>query len=221
MFRLKAASTSLVDQLSNRTSKTVHIITRSFKNSSSLYKEAAKEGVPPVRGISYSNLSIGVPREVFPKERRVALSPATVQTLVKKGFNVNVQENCGVEASFGNSAYEEAGAKVLKNTDEVFASNIVLKVRGPTTAEVEKLRPGSTYMSFLYPAQNTPIIDLLQKKNVSAFAMDCVPRISRAQVFDALSSMANISGYKAVLLSANHFGRFFTGEIFFIGGDYC
>jgi len=87
-----------------------------------------------------------------------------------------------------------------------------VKVRPPAMPEVEKLAGGSTLISFLYPAQNSPLVDELVKRNVTAFGMDCVPRISRAQVFDALSSMANISGYKAVVLAANHFGRFFTGS---------
>jgi len=86
-----------------------------------------------------------------------------------------------------------------------------VKVRPPTLPEVEKLAGGSTLVSFLWPAQNTQLLDELVKRNITAFGMDCVPRISRAQVFDALSSMANIAGYKAVVLAANHFGRFFTG----------
>ena len=211
MLQLKAATFNFISLL--ETCKNIRVISRTFKNSHALHKKAAKEGVLPIRGIPYSKLSIGVPKEIFPNERRVAISPATVETFVKKGFTVKVEENCGSEASFGNDAYAQAGAKVIKNADDVFASNIILKVRGPTTAEIEKLQSGSVYMSFLYPAQNKSLIDQLQNKNISSFAMDCVPRISRAQVFDALSSMANIAGYKAVLLSANHFGRFFTGKL--------
>jgi len=104
---------------------------------------------------------------------------------------------------------------VLISTDNFNALCVFVfcvKVRPPAMPEVEKLAGGSTLISFLYPAQNSPLVDELVKRNVTAFGMDCVPRISRAQVFDALSSMANISGYKAVVLAANHFGRFFTGS---------
>lgn len=216
MFRIQKAASVLIDNLGSRTRKCVVVVSRNIKNSSCLYQESATKkeaAAAPVRGIPYSKLTIGVPKETFPNERRVALSPAAVQTLTKKGFNVKVEESCGAEASFGNKDYESAGAKVVtKSTlDEIYGSNLVLKVRAPTTEEANKIASGSTLVSFLYPAQNKDLVDLLVKKNVTTFAMDCVPRISRAQVFDALSSMANIAGYKAVLLSANHFGRFFTG----------
>jgi len=212
MFRLQRAVT-VAEGLGCQTSKVLQLCSRSFKNSSALYQEAKAKAAPEVvRGIPYKQLSIGVPKESFQNERRVALAPATVQTLVKKGFKVNVEEGAGVGASFNNVEYEAAGAKVGQSKD-VYQSNIVLKVRPPTVPEVEKLNSGSTLMSFLYPAQNNDIVEALMKRNVTSFGMDCVPRISRAQVFDALSSMANISGYKAVLLAANNFGRFFTGQI--------
>ena len=228
MFRIQKAASVLIDNLGSRTRKCVVIVSRNIKNSSCLYQESSTKkeaAAAPVRGIPYSKLTIGVPKETFPNERRVALSPAAVQTLTKKGFNVKVEESCGAEASFGNKDYESAGAKVVakSTSDEIYGSDLVLKVRAPTTEEANKLTSGSTLISFLYPAQNKNLIDLLAKKNVTSFAMDCVPRISRAQVFDALSSMANIAGYKAVLLSANHFGRFFTGWglICLIHDFYC
>ncbi|ESN99542.1 hypothetical protein HELRODRAFT_113658 [Helobdella robusta] len=218
MFRIQVATSFLVDNLGSRTHKSICIVTRNLRSSSCLFQEAAKKEAKkeaPILGTPYTKLTIGVPKEIFPNERRVALAPATVQTLTKKGFTVKVEENCGLLASFNNADYEQAGAKIVKTTavEEVFGSNLLLKVRAPTIAEANKLQAGNTLLSFLYPAQNKELIDLLVKKNVTAFAMDCVPRISRAQVFDALSSMANISGYKAVLLAANHFGRFFTGQI--------
>lgn len=212
MFRIQRAA-ALFDCVGCQTQKVVLVATRNIRNSSCLYQEAAQKKVaeqPAVRGIPYTKLSIGVPKETFLNERRVAIVPATVQALSKKGFTVNVEQNCGVQASFLNQDYEAAGAKI-KSVEDVFKSDIVLKVRAPSTAEVEKLVGGNTLISFMYPAQNKDLVDQLTKKNLTVFGMDCVPRISRAQVFDALSSMANIAGYKAVVLAANHFGRFFTG----------
>lgn len=151
-------------------------------------------------------------KESFPNERRVAVTPAVTQALTKKGFSVLVEDNAGIAAKFPNDQYEKAGgkisdAKAINNTD------ILLKVRAPNVNEIKAFRDNINLYSFLYPAQNKNIIDELAKKKATVFAMDCVPRISRAQVFDALSSMANIAGYKAVLEAGNQFGRFFTGQI--------
>ncbi|CAL1537588.1 unnamed protein product [Lymnaea stagnalis] len=165
-----------------------------------------------IAGIPYKNLSIGVPKELFTNERRVALVPAAVQTLTKKGFTVNIEENAGLGAKFMNDDYAASGAKV-KGKKDVYTSDIILKVRAPLQEEVANFRDRGTLISFLYPAQNKDLVDQLSKKQLTVFAMDCVPRISRAQVFDALSSMANIAGYKAVIEAANNFGRFFTGQI--------
>ncbi|KIK08286.1 hypothetical protein K443DRAFT_672776 [Laccaria amethystina LaAM-08-1] len=163
----------------------------------------------------YSSLTVGVPREIFPNERRVSLTPQNAALLRKKGFmKVLVERNAGVEAQFLDEQYAAAGA-TLVSKDEVFrSSDIMLKVRPPLLGqEVEALKEGSTIISFLYPAQNKSIVDTLATGKVDAFAMDMIPRISRAQVFDALSSMANIAGYKAVLEASNQFGRFFTGQV--------
>ncbi|XP_064488685.1 NAD(P) transhydrogenase, mitochondrial-like [Ornithodoros turicata] len=173
------------------------------------------ENVPPQeapKGIPYTKLSVGVPKEVFQNEQRVALTPAAVARLTKNGFTVNVQEDAGVKAKFKNADYEKSGAKVTDLTS-TFKSDIILKVRAPVVPEVGHLRNSGTLVSFLYPAQNKDLVDQLAKKNMTVFAMDAIPRISRAQVFDALSSMANIAGYKACIEAANHFGRFFTGQI--------
>ncbi|XP_002738525.1 NAD(P) transhydrogenase, mitochondrial-like [Saccoglossus kowalevskii] len=166
----------------------------------------------PLKGTPYEKLTIGVPKEIFPNERRVALSPAAVQTLVKKGFNVVIEDGAGKEAKFSNADYEAAGA-LIKNISDTFKSDIVLKVRAPTLEEVEKLKDKAHLLSFIYPAQNEELVQKLAAKKATVFGMDCVPRISRAQVFDARSSMDNISGYKAVIEAANNFGRFFTGQI--------
>ncbi|VDK19746.1 unnamed protein product, partial [Anisakis simplex] len=145
-------------------------------------------------------------------ERRVALTPASVESLIKKGFNVAVEKGAGVNASFNDDAYQKAGASVV-DRDTAFKSDIVLKVRAPSLSECGYLGAKKTLISMVYPSQNKNIIDELAKKNITLFAMDCIPRISRAQVYDVLSSMANIAGYKAVIEAANHFGRFFTGQI--------
>ncbi|KAK0210930.1 NAD(P) transhydrogenase beta subunit-domain-containing protein [Desarmillaria ectypa] len=163
----------------------------------------------------YGSLSIGVPREIYPGERRVALTPQNAALLKKKGFaNVLVERSAGVEAQFLDEQYSSAGATLVSREELFKASDIMLKVRPPLLdQEAHLLKEGSLVISFLYPTQNKDIVDLLASRKVNAFAMDMIPRISRAQVFDALSSMANIAGYKAVLEASNHFGRFLTGQI--------
>merc|ERR1712223_1002694 len=181
---------------------------RGFRTTRSVQDAAASETV----GIPYSKLHIGVPKETFLNEKRVAITPTVVSTLTKKGFNINIEENAGLQSKFRNSDFEAAGAKIV-DTNAAYGSDIVLKVRQPSLSEASLFKDGVTLYSFLYPGQNKELIDALAKKNLTAFGMDCVPRISRAQVFDALSSMANISGYRAVVEASNHFGRFFTGQI--------
>lgn len=169
--------------------------------------ETATEALP---GIPYNKLTVGVPREVFKNEKRIALSPAATAALTKKGFNVSIEENAGLEAKFMNEEYAASGAQLVSR-DKAFGSDIVLKVRAPAGDELKLLQKRANLISFLYPAQNKALIDELAKKELTVFSMDSIPRVSRAQVFDALSSMANIAGYKAVVEAANHFGRFFTG----------
>lgn len=174
-------------------------------------QEAAKpaEAIP---GIPYKNLTIGVPKEIWQNERRVALSPTSVAALCKKGFSVSIEKDAGVEAKYLNSAFEEAGAKIV-DRNAAFTQDLVLKVRQPSLEEVALFKDGGSLVSFMYPAQNKELLEKLAAKKMTVFGMDCVPRISRAQVFDALSSMANIAGYRAVVEASNHFGRFFTGQI--------
>lgn len=185
--------------------------TRLFTGSVKLLQ---KDGQPleAVKGIPYKNLIIGVPKERWQNERRVAITPAVVQTLSKKGFTVEVEENAGFEAKFRNDDYAAAGAKIV-DSKAVYDVDILLKVRAPLETEVASIRNGSNLISFLYPGQNKHLIDALAAKSMTAFGMECIPRISRAQVFDALSSMANISGYRAVIEAANNFPRFFSGQI--------
>ncbi|KAK2877759.1 hypothetical protein FQN49_001235 [Arthroderma sp. PD_2] len=165
----------------------------------------------------YSSLTVGVPLESYPSERRVALSPANAALLLKKGFGrVLVERGAGAESQFTDKAYSDAGASLVDRRD-AWGSDIVLKVRAPSVNggkdEIGLLRGGATAISFLYPALNREVVEALAKKGVTSFAMDMVPRISRAQVFDALSSMANIAGYKAILEASNHFGRFLPGQV--------
>ena len=157
---------------------------------------------------------IGVPKEVFPGERRVATVPETVTKLAKLGFGVIVESGAGEAASIGDDAYAAAGAKVVPDASAVWSgADIVFKVRAPGPEEVQAMREGQVIVSFIWPAQNPELMQSLAARKVTVLAMDSVPRISRAQKLDALSSMANIAGYRAVIEAAHHFGRFFTGQI--------
>lgn len=155
---------------------------------------------------------IGVPREVLDGETRVAASPKSVEQLIKLGFDIKVENSAGALASFDDSAFEEAGAS-LGTTEEIWQSDLILKVNAPTDAEIASIKEGATLISFVWPAQNPELMEKLSSRNINVMAMDAVPRISRAQALDALSSMANIAGYRAVVEAAHEFGRFFTGQI--------
>ncbi len=157
---------------------------------------------------------IGVPKETFPGEKRVATVPDIVPRLAKLGFSVIVESGAGEAASIGDDAYAAAGAKVVPDAAAVWSgADIIFKVRAPTRDEVNWMREGQILVSFIWPAQNPELLQSLAAKKVTVLAMDSVPRISRAQKLDALSSMANIGGYRAVIEAAHHFGRFFTGQI--------
>ena len=159
-------------------------------------------------------MKIGVPREIFPDERRVATTPEVAEQLIKLGFEVAVETGAGAESSFSDDAYRAAGCEIIDSAAAVWSSSdIVMKVRAPEDAEAGQLRAGQTLISFLWPAQNPELLEKLTKSGATVMAMDSVPRISRAQKVDALSSMANIAGYRAVVEAAQHFGRFFTGQI--------
>ncbi|OAG45626.1 NAD(P)(+) transhydrogenase (AB-specific), alpha subunit [Fonsecaea monophora] len=169
----------------------------------------------PVEPVLYSQLTIGVPKETLAGERRVAVAPQNIPLLLKKGFaRVLVERGAGIEAEYADEVYEHVGATVVDRETVWAESNIVLKVRPPNLeSEVPKIREGTALISFLQPMQNRPLVEALASQRVTAFAMDMIPRISRAQAFDALSSMANIAGYKGVLEAANHYGRFLTGQV--------
>ena len=157
---------------------------------------------------------IGVPTETFPGEKRVATVPEVIPKLAKLGFSVIVQSGAGAGASISDDAYAAAGAKIVADAAAVWSgADIVFKVRAPGLDEVEGMHEGQILASFIWPAQNPDLLQKLAAKKVTVLAMDSVPRISRAQKLDALSSMANIGGYRAVIEAAHHFGRFFTGQI--------
>ena len=161
------------------------------------------------------NLLIGVPKETFAGEKRVATVPEVVVKLVKLGFAVAVESSAGEAANFADEDYRAAGAEVLPGAADVWArADIVFKVRPPTLEEVAMLREGATLVGFVWPAQNPELMQALQARRATVLAIDCLPRqLSRAQKMDALTSMAGISGYRAVIEAANAFGRFFNGQI--------
>jgi NAD(P) transhydrogenase subunit alpha len=157
-------------------------------------------------------LTIGVPKESAPGEQRVALAPDAVAKLLKKGFKVLVEAGAGHAAHFDDATYKSAGAEIGASSD-AWGADIVFKVQAPTDAEARRLKKGATLMSFIWPARNAALVEVLKNNGVTTLAMDAVPRISRAQKLDALSSMANIAGYRAVVEAAANFGGFFTGQI--------
>ena len=161
------------------------------------------------------SLQIGVPREVFPGEKRVATVPEVVEKLVKLGFRVAIETGAGDAANFADDAYRAAGADVVPTAAELWArSDIVFKVRPPTPAEVALMREGGMLVDFIWPAQNPELMQQLAAKKATVLAIDALPRqLSRAQKMDALTSMAGISGYRAVIEAANAFGRYFNGQV--------
>lgn len=159
-------------------------------------------------------MKVGIPAEIFPDELRVAATPKTVKRLQKQGFEVFIERNAGKKANFSDKEFEEAGAKIVPTAAQIYSgSDIVLKVKEPTLPEVEMMREGVVLLSYLWPAQNQALLQKLADQKVNAIAMDAIPRISRAQKMDVLSSMANIAGYRAVIEGSYHFGRFLNGQI--------
>ena len=159
-------------------------------------------------------MKVGCPKEVVAGEQRVAMTPDSVRQIQKLGYDCVVQSGAGSAAGFDDAAYGDAGAAVVKTAASLWKqADIIVKVRGVTGTEQKSLRDGQTVISMFWPAQNPDLLDLFKAANSNAIAMDMVPRISRAQKMDVLSSMANIAGYRAVIESGNQFGRFFTGQI--------
>ena len=165
-------------------------------------------------------MKVAIPRERRAGERRVAATPETVKSLRQLGFDVAVEANAGAGASFGDDDYRHAGALVESDVRRLWGdADVLLKVNPPDeytelgTHEVDLMRPGTALISFLWPGKNESLVSRLAARKVSALAVDQIPRITRAQKMDALSSMANIAGYRAVIEAASFYGRFFTGQM--------
>ena len=165
-------------------------------------------------------MKIGIPNEIHQGEQRVATTPEAATQIIKLGFSVSIESGAGLSADISDEAYKEVGVEVVSDTRALWKqSNIIMKVRAPEynleldTEEIDLLTSGACLISFIWPAQNEALMQKLAAKQVTVLAMDSVPRMSRAQKLDALSSMANIAGYRAIIEAAQHFGRFFTGQI--------
>lgn len=159
-------------------------------------------------------MKIGCLAEIYPGENRVAMTPDSAMALAKLGHASVIQAGAGAKAGFTDAAYAAAGVTVLPDAAAVVAAaDVLVKVRGPEPAEAQALRDGQTLISFFWPAQNPELLETVKARGATVVAMDMVPRISRAQKMDALSSMANIAGYRAVIEAGNNFGRFFTGQV--------
>ncbi|MFY0692092.1 MAG: Re/Si-specific NAD(P)(+) transhydrogenase subunit alpha [Paracoccaceae bacterium] len=159
-------------------------------------------------------MKIGAPKEIFEGEARVAMTPDSAIQLQKLGYECVIETKAGLAAGFSDAAYKEAGVEVVKTAAALWkAADVVAKVRPPSMDEAKRMRAGQTLISFFNPAANDELMAAAAKKGTNVLAMEMVPRISRAQKMDALSSMANIAGYRAVIEAGNNFGRFFTGQV--------
>lgn len=157
-------------------------------------------------------MHIGVPKERITNETRIAATPSTIKQLIKLGFSVIVEREAGQLASFEDTAFEQAGAEIVEQ-QSVWNADIIFKVNAPLEAEIALIKEGAILICFIWPAQQPDLMQKLAARKITVLAMDAVPRISRAQSLDALSSMANVAGYRAVVEAAYQFGRFFTGQI--------
>jgi H+-translocating NAD(P) transhydrogenase subunit alpha len=155
-------------------------------------------------------LKVSVPKEDKQGENRVALSPQVAKQLVAAGFEVHIEQDAGLKAGFTNEAYEDAGANIITDAEKVYSwADVVLKVNAPEASKIGLMKKDSVLIALMYAYSNSPLVDACIKHQISAFALDAVPRISRAQKMDVLSSQANLAGYKAVILGANAMGKIF------------
>ena len=207
---IRLASTSGIPLLAGRRSRGLLGPSRALR----CFSASGDEKKGPPKGIPYDKLTVGIPKERFPLERRVAASPESVKRMVAPGFNVMIEDGAGAKSHFSNQDYEAAGATIAPSADELWKkSDVVLKLRPPSSEEAALLED-KTLVSFIYPQQNKELVQQLQDQKATVFAMDCIPRtLSRGQTYDALSSQANIAGYRAVLEASNEFGRFFAGQM--------
>ncbi|MDX9704607.1 MAG: Re/Si-specific NAD(P)(+) transhydrogenase subunit alpha [Weeksellaceae bacterium] len=160
------------------------------------------------------NMKVGIPSEISLNELRVAATPKTVQRLKKQGFDVSIQSGAGKKANYSDEEFSKAGANIVSSPQEIYQnSDIVLKVQAPTEEEINLMRENLVLLSYLWPAQNQELLKKLASQKVNAIAMDAIPRISRAQKMDVLSSMANVAGYRSVIEASYYFGRFLNGQI--------
>ena len=159
-------------------------------------------------------MKIGAPRETFEGEARVAMTPASAKDIQKLGHTCLIESGAGLAAGFSDAAYAEAGVEIVKTAAALWKeADVIVKVRPPSETEAKRLTADKTLISFFWPGQNEKLMEIANKASATVVAMDMVPRISRAQKMDALSSMANIGGYRAVIEAGNNFGRFFTGQV--------
>lgn len=159
-------------------------------------------------------MKIGAAKETTKHEARVAMTPDSARQLQKLGYNCVLETGAGKAAGFSDDAYRAAGVEIAESAAELYsAADVIAKVQPPDNAEIARLSPGQTLISFFYPAQNAELLEEARVRGANVIAMDMVPRISRAQKMDALSSMANIAGYRAVIEAGSNFGRFFTGQV--------
>lgn len=165
-------------------------------------------------------MKIGIPREIYQDERRVAATPPSVHKLIGLGYEVIIEGGAGEAANYSDAAYEKVGAAIATDTKSLWGeADFILKVRAPMDNptvgkhEADLMKEGAFLVSYIWPAQNGELLEKLAARKITSFAIDSLPRISRAQKMDALSAMANIAGYRAVIEAANHFGRFFTGQV--------
>ncbi len=155
-------------------------------------------------------MKIGIPKEIIEGERRVAIVPKMAEQLKKDNHDILVEDDAGEAAFFSDSEYEQAGATIVADAQSLYAgADVIMKIWPPETHEVEMMKQGSTYIGFLSPISKLDIIEQISRKNITSFAMEFIPRIARSQSMDALSSMASISGYRAVLIATQHLGKFF------------
>lgn len=164
--------------------------------------------------IKKSTMKIGIPKEIIENEYRVSLTPKNTERIIKKGYQVLVESGAGDKANFSDNDYEKSGAIIIQTKSELYSEvQLILKVQPPTDSEITMIKPDTLLLSYLYPSNNRELMEKIANARINLIAMDAIPRISRAQKMDVLSSMANVAGYRSVIEASHYFGRFFNGQI--------